>query len=141
MNSTIKIAIGGILILVVFGAVAIIGINSERSSSDGSTSVNTQPNLNVVEEKDVAAVITYTGTGFEPNNIAVTVNSQIRVRNRSIRVLQFVSDPYIEQSDNPELNQGTLNPGESKTFYLSQTGRWGYHNALDPSETGMIVVR
>lgn len=141
MSPTIKIAIAAIIALFVFAGIGIVGLNSQNSATDGSTSPNAQPNLNAVEEKDVASVITYTGKGFEPNYTTVDVHNQIRIRNRSIRVLQFVSDPYIEQSDNQELNAGIINPGESKTIYLSQPGRWGYHNALDPSETGLLIVR
>ena len=141
MSSTFKIAIAAVIALFIFGAIGIVGLNSEKSATDGSTSANAQPNLNVTEDADVAAVITYTGKGFEPNDTTVDVNSQIRIRNRSVRVLQFVSDPYITQSENQELNAGVINPGESRTIYLSQAGRWGYHNGLDPSETGTLIVR
>lgn len=141
MNPTVKIAIGAFIALFLLGGIAVLGVSSQKSATDGSTSRNTQPNLNAIEEEDVAAVITYTGSGFEPNYDTVNVNDQVRIRNRSIRVLHFASDPYLEQSDNPELTQGVLNPGESKTFYVTQPGRWGYHNALDPSETGTLIVR
>lgn len=141
MNPTIKIAIGTMIAFFVLAGIAIVGLNTQKSASDGSTNPNAQPNLNAIKEEDVAGTITYTGKGFEPNTHTIEANSEIRVRNRSQRVLQFVSDPYIEHTDNPELNQGIINPGESKTFYLSQKGRWKYHNALDPSETGRIIVR
>lgn len=141
MNFSAKFAIGAVIGLIVLGAIAVVGINSQRSATDGSTSPNTQPNLNAIREDDVAMVITYTGTGFEPNNASVEANNEIRIRNRSSRMLKFVSDPYLDQSDNPEFNVGELKPGESRKFYVSQMGRWGYHNALDPSETGLLIVR
>lgn len=141
MSGTIKLAIGAIIALVLFGAIAIVGINSQNSQTDGSTSTNTQPNLNAIQEDDVAATITYTGKGFEPNLSTIAEHSYIRVRNRSVRTLNFVSNPYLERTDNPELNAGEIAPGESKRVYLSQKGRWGYHNALDPSESGTIIVQ
>ena len=141
MSGTIKLALAVVVALFVFGAIALVGLNGQRSETDGSTGTNSQPNLNAVQDEDVALTITYTGQGFEPNQNAVDAASTIRVRNRSLRVLQFVSDPYVEQTDNPELNVGTLNPGESKTFYVSQKGAWGYHNALDPSQVGSLIVR
>lgn len=141
MSGTIKIAIAAIIALFIFGAIAIVGINSQNSATDGSTSTNAQPNLNAIQEDDVAATITYTGQGFEPNLSTITDHNYVRVRNRSVRVLNFVSDPYLERTDNPELNVGQIAPGESKKFYISQKGRWGYHNALDPSESGTIIVQ
>lgn len=141
MNPTVKLAIGAIIALILFGAIAIVGINSQKSETDGSTSSNARANQNATQDDDVAATITYTGQGFEPDLDAVNAHDAVRIRNRSIRILRFVSDPYLEQTDNPELNVGEIKPGESKTFYLSQIGRWGYHNALDPSETGTLIVR
>lgn len=141
MSGTIKIAIAAIIALFIFGAIAIVGINSQNSATDGGTGANAQPNLNAVQDDDVAATLTYTGKGFEPNDSTITDHNYVRIRNRSVRVLQFMSDPYPGNTDNPELNVGTIQPGESKTFYISQKGRWGYHNALDPSETGTITVQ
>ena len=80
MSETIKIAIGAIVALILFGAIAIVGINSQTSQTDGSTSPNAQPNLNAIQEDDVAATITYTGQGFEPNVSTATEHSYIRVR-------------------------------------------------------------
>lgn len=141
MSGTVKIAIAAIIALILFGAIAVVGINSQNSATDGSTSSNSQPNLNAVQEEDVPATITYTGKGFEPNLSTIEDHNYVRIRNRSVRVLNFVSDPYLERTDNPELNVGEIPPGESKKFYISQKGTWGYHNALDPSESGRIIVR
>jgi hypothetical protein len=140
MSGTIKLALAVLIALFVFGGIALLGVNSQHNANNGSTSRNSSPNPNATQDKDVAATITYTGTGFEPNLATIQVNKTIRVRNRSIRVLKFVSDPYPTQTDEPELNIGTINPGESKTLYISQKGTWGYHNALDASETGRLIV-
>lgn len=32
------------------------------------------------------------------------------------------------------------NPGESWTFILEEPGTWGYHNHLQSSQTGTIIV-
>jgi hypothetical protein len=141
MSGTIKIALAVIVTLFIFGVIAIVGLNSQSSSTNGSTSAHSRPNPNAIQDPDVAATITYTGKGFEPNLSAIPAHSTIRIRNRSLRVLRFVSDPYSTQTDEPELNVGELKPGDSKTFYVSQKGTWGYHNALDPSETGQVVAR
>ena len=144
MSGNTKLILGGIAALLLFGGVMLVGLNSQQNARNGSTATgasSTSSNLNAITEKDVGATITYTGRGFEPNLATVSVNSTIRVRNRSLRVLDFVSGPYNQNSDEPELNIGTLNPDESKTFYVSQIGTWGYYNANGPNETGQIIVR
>jgi hypothetical protein len=141
MSGTVKITLAVIVALFLFGGIAIIGINSQNNAANDKANVNTTPNLNVTQDKDVTATITYTGKGFEPNLNNIPVHSTLRIRNRSVRVLKFMSDPYDKNNDEPELNVGQLNPGDSKTFYISQKGIWGYHNALDPGETGQITAR
>jgi len=141
MSGTIKIALGVLAALIIFGGIALLGVNSQNNAKNGSTSVNSSPNLNAIKENDAAATITYTGKGFEPNLDTIPVNSYVRVRNRSVRLLQFMSDPYGQSTDEPEFNLGNLKPGDDVRFYVSQKGTWGYHNALDASETGQLIVR
>ena len=141
MSGTLKIALAVLAGLILFGGIAIVGVNSQHSATGGGTNANSAPNLNAIQESDVAATITYTGKGFEPNLSAIQANKMVRIRNRSVRALQFVSDPYPTDADEPEFNVGAINPCDSKTFYVSQKGTWGYHNALDPSETGQMIVR
>lgn len=137
MNSSGRNIIVLLIIAIAFGAVCWVGFNAKNDET-GSYAKD-YPLAS--QDKDVDLTITYTGTSFEPDQSTLEPNSQIRVRNRSQRLLDFVSDPIKTHSDNPELNVGQLKPGESKVFYISQKGTWGYHNALDIGETGEIVVQ
>jgi cupredoxin-like protein len=139
MSGTIKITLAVIAALLIFAGISIVGLNSQRNTTNGSTSAASDQNA--IKENDVEVTITYTGKGFEPNNSVVRVNNYIRVRNRSVRLLKFMSDPYNRNDDEPELNQKELKPGDSVKIYITQKGTWGYHNALDPSETGQLIVR
>lgn len=141
MSGNTKIILGVVAAVLILGAIELVGLNSQNTTNDGSTTTNSSPDLNAAQDKDVAATITYTGTGFEPNLATVAMNSMVRVRNRSVRVLNFLSDPYGQNTDEPELNLGGINPGDNKTFYVSQQGTWGYYNALDASQTGQLIVR
>jgi hypothetical protein len=145
MNGTIKLVVWTVAGLLVFGAITLVGLNARSNSNNGSTN-NAQTDItnrypSAITEKDVAATITYTGKGFEPDTVTIESNNTVRVRNRSIRLLQFVSDPYIAHTDEPELNISELKPGESATLFVSQKGAWGYHNALDPSEIGRLIAQ
>ena len=85
------------LILVVFGAVCWVGLNAK----DTETGTYAKDYPLATQDEDVDLTITYTGTRFEPDRSTLTPDSQIRIRNRSQRLLEFVSDPIKDQSDNP----------------------------------------
>ncbi len=48
--------------------------------------------------------------------------------------------PHPIHTDDPDLNVGTVKPGESMTFTVTKTGEYGYHNHLNPSDKGRITV-
>lgn len=63
------------------------------------------------------------------------------VRNDSSSALDFDSDPHPVHTDNPQLNAGPIEPGQSKTVTLTNKGTWGFHNHDAPSEHGTITVQ
>ena len=54
--------------------------------------------------------------------------------------MQFDSDPHPIHTTNQELNVEIVEPGEVKTFTVTKTGTFGYHNHLNPSQTGKIII-
>ncbi len=87
-----------------------------------------------------AATITYNDGGFSPNSVTVKAGEVIEVKNTSSRGVQFDSDPHPVHSDNKELNIDIISPGTSKKFKVSTKGTWGFHNHLDPTQSGSITV-
>jgi plastocyanin len=84
--------------------------------------------------------ITYGDSGFSPSTVTVHSGDTISIKNDSSRSMQFDSDPHPIHTDDPELNVGAVTPGESMSFTVSQKGTHGYHNHLNPSDKGTIVV-
>lgn len=85
-------------------------------------------------------IITYGDNGFSPTKITVKSGTTVTIKNESSHGLQFDSDPHPAHTDNKELNVNTVSPGASETFVVKRTGTFGYHNHLNPSDTGTIVV-
>ena len=54
--------------------------------------------------------------------------------------MQFDSDPHPVHTDDTELNVGHVEPGGSMTFTVNKTGTHGYHNHLNPGDTGTIIA-
>jgi plastocyanin len=123
-----------IAIVVVAGASFAVVKSTDNSNSKagaGSTSqVQTRPNT-----------IIYSDNGYNPSSLTVASGTRLTVKNESTQPMQFDSDPHPSHTDDPELNVGVLEPGQSATFTVSTKGRHGYHNHLNAIDTGVIIVR
>ncbi len=87
-----------------------------------------------------ATVITYTNNGFSPDTVTVRVGSTVTVKNDSSRDVQFSSDSHPTHTINSELNLPVIGPGQSRSFVVERTGTYGYHDHLDSTRTGTIIV-
>jgi plastocyanin len=156
MNKGLKIGILIIVVAVLAGgaAWALTGNDndtttknntaSEDHDHDESTHTHSPETLNQTAEQNsnetVAATITYTKNGFEPNNITVKSGEKIKIVNNSGSQLEFSSDPHPTHTNNPELNAGDTENGQSTTITLTKTGKWGFHNHYNPSDHGFVTV-
>ena len=84
--------------------------------------------------------ITFDGNSFSPAKLTVTSGTTITIKNASSEDMQFDSDPHPIHTGDADLNVGAVAAGESMTFTVKKTGTFGYHDHLDPSITGTIVV-
>lgn len=84
--------------------------------------------------------ITYSDSGFTPKTVTVHSGDTVTLKNTSSQSVQFDSDPHPVHTNNPELNVGEVPSGQSSSFTVSTKGTHGYHNHLNPGQTGTIVV-
>jgi plastocyanin len=143
-----------LVIILVIAAIIVVGAfvltrNSNNSYNSTSTSTTTQPTTNQSSDsssrnnQNVPSsqnTITYDGNNFSPSTLTVKSGSTVTVKNMSSDDLQFDSGPHPTHTSNPELNIGLIAAGESKTFTVTKTGTFDYHNHLNPSQTGTIIV-
>jgi plastocyanin len=114
---------------------------SATSQTQSSTSSQSQSSSTTVTTgQNSAATITYSDSGFSPGNVTVKVASTVTIKNTSSGPLQFDSDPHPAHTDDPELNVGIVEPGQSMTFTVNVKGTHGYHNHLDASQKGTIIA-
>lgn len=107
-----------------------------KPSSSGPTS--TQPTGQ--ETIKQAAVVTFNNGQFSPSKLNVKKGEKIIVRNESSAKIQFDSDPHPAHNLYPELNIGTIEPGQLKTLVITKEGTYTYHNHLDASQRGQLVI-
>ncbi len=137
----------GLVILVIVVGALVLGKKSDKATPSTNTT-STQPTQTANNPNNASqtapqsqGTITYTSNGFDPASLTVTSGSSVTIKNNSSSLLQFDSDPHPEHTDDPELNVGTISPGQSKTITVTKTGSHGYHNHLNPSDTGVLVVQ
>ena len=142
----------GIIIILITAAVAVALVfayknwnkpeptNTTTQNTTNNTSDQTQTEDTGQAETDQANLIEYDGNNFTPNQLTVDAGTTITIKNLSSKNLQFDSDPHPAHTDNTELNVGVVAPGQSKTFIITKKGTFGYHNHLNTSDTGTIVV-
>lgn len=135
MNKAIVALIGVVIIGV--GAFALT-----RGSSDSNTNEPTQSTTSNSSStnENASDTIAYNGESFSPSQLTVKSGATVTIKNTSSRQLQMQSEPHPVHTDDPDLNVGTVAPGQSKTFTVAQKGASGYHNHLNPSERGTITV-
>lgn len=89
-------------------------------------------------------IIGYTDTGFAPTKVILKNGGKITWVNRSGREVQIGADPHPLHTGNREVSGGKftldLKPSDQKVFSVSKVGTFGYHNHLNVSEGGMIIV-
>jgi len=87
-----------------------------------------------------ASQVTYTDSGFSPAQVSVKAGDTVTFKNDSKSNIQVNSAPHPAHTQFPELNIGSIAPGESKTVTFTTAGTKKYHNHLNPSQNGTIVV-
>ncbi len=113
---------------------------TSQSTSTTTSSNNSAPSDQPSPDTSAVATITYGDTGFSPSKITVKAGSKVEIKNTTSHNMQFDSDPHPVHTDDTDLNAGLVAAGGSMTFTVTKKGTFGYHNHLDPSETGTIII-
>jgi|SRR6185437_5340242 len=101
--------------------------NQESQTPDGGT-------IQVVE-------VDFDGTQFTPKTVNIHANDWVFFKNTRNTGFWVASDPHPTHTDYPGFDAlKTIAPGGEYKFQFTKVGSWGYHDHLDPSITGTVVV-
>lgn len=151
-NTTYVLVTVALLLLVGVGVYAFTSdaddtkpLTPTTSSDSGSqTSTETKSNTpatSTSSENVSTATITFDGNTFSPSTITVKSGTTITLNNTSNVPVELSSADHPSHRDNPELNMRTVSPRSSGTLTVTKTGTWGYHDHIDASKTGTIIVQ
>jgi plastocyanin len=140
----------GIVLLVLIGA----GIGYQKvhkatvvktttvTQAPATNSSNTATSTPTTADSTTSAVtITYSNSGFSPATVTVKSGGTVTIKNTSSKTVDFDSDPHPSHTDDSQLNAGPIAAGQSKTITVTTTGSFSYHNHLNSSEAGKIVIQ
>lgn len=86
--------------------------------------------------------VDYTATGFSPATVTVKKGTTVKFINKSDGQMEVASNPHPIHTDYPGFDQyKSAQKGQMEyDFTFEKVGTWGYHNHLNPTDTGTVVV-
>lgn len=124
-------------------AVAIIlaiALLTPKSSPGPSNTANSATQNTSTKDMAGVATIIFTNDGFSPSKLTVKKGTIVTVENQSSDSMQFSSGEHPTHKEDPEINMAELAPGEKGTFTVSVVGTHSFHDHLDDTNTGTLVV-
>ena len=129
---------------------------SNSSSSTASVVGNvTTPTIKASTGINAATAVALSSSGFSPNSITIAKGDTVTWTNTggsSMWVASAVHPSHTSydgtsKSEHCAAGYSGVTPfdqcgsGTSYSFTFNETGTWNYHNHLNPSETGIVVVK
>lgn len=81
-----------------------------------------------------------TASVFSPATLTIKAGETVNWTNQSGQDATINSDPHPLHTNYPPLNLGTFSNGQTFSLAFPKSGTYGYHNHLDPSQRGTIIV-
>ncbi len=95
-----------------------------------------------IEGLDVQVTeIDFNGKSFSPSTVTIKLGDIVIFRNKSQQNFWPASSVHPVHTDYPEFDtKAAIAPGKSFDFKFTKLGTWKFHDHLNPSSTGSIVV-
>lgn len=123
-----------ILIIVIIGAIGALILTVNRRNVKPASTEDTSTN------SSVADIISIENNRFIPTSVRIKVGDSITFSNNDNSAHQIESDPHPIHTDYLPLNIGLLEMGDKSTVKFTSTGTFGFHDHLNPSINGKVVV-
>ncbi len=85
--------------------------------------------------------VTLTQDGWSPATLTIKSGETVTWINKSGEKATVNSNPHPTHTLYSPLNLGTFPDGGSLSLVFTKAGSYGYHNHLNPGETGTIIVK
>jgi hypothetical protein len=111
-------------------------------SVDRSVTLSSDATLDIGMIVTNPTITIMSGGTMNPSQIFIVVNQRVTFVNADAVAHDMESNPHPIHTDCPELNVGFLSPGQSgSSSILTQAKTCGYHDHINPSLGGTVVIR
>lgn len=129
---SISYIIKGTLLL---GSTALLGAACERAGPAPATSERNAA-------AQFSAEVSMTAAGFSPEVLTVAAGTAVAFKNADFQPHRPASDPHPVHTDLPGFDaKAAIVPDGAYSFTFSSPGTYSYHDHLNPSVRGQIVVQ
>lgn len=98
-------------------------------------------NFSTTNNIDVAQEVVYTDDGFIPETVTIRSGETVRFINESSVGMWVASDEHPQHTILSTFDQfGIAENGESYDYTFEKSGSWAYHDHIDASKLGTIIV-
>ena len=151
MNQKTLLA-AGVLIIVLLVAGGFLLVNRTENNNQApspQTPVQTVSSPTPAEEtatptpeatKQKEAMVTLSKNGFSPKTVTVKTGDKVFWKNESGETATVNSAPHPIHTTYPKLNLGNFEDGETLELIFTDPGTYNYHNHLNVSQTGSVIV-
>ena len=91
-------------------------------------------------DNERVTTVSLTDAGFEPQTVNVKVGAKVEWMNNTNQTGNVSSAMHPTHLIYPALNLGDFEPGNSVSLVFSEAGSYKYHDHLNPSKFGTVVV-
>lgn len=139
----------GVIALVLLGGVFLFKktmtpgqpVTTESVVSSPKPEITLTPEASASTKLEVSPVeVTLNANGFFPVTLTIKAGTKIVWANKSGGMATVNSDPHPQHTDYPSLNLGRFNDGGTLELVFDKAGTYKYHNHLDASQTGTVIV-
>lgn len=106
-----------------------VGDSEDTNTGVGDAVIDTTPEI---------IVVTYTNTGFDPSTVTVSAGQTVRFVNEGSGNMWVASNNHPTHTLLSEFDQKST--GDVYEFAFTDAGSWGYHNHVNPTKRGTVVV-
>lgn len=150
-----------VLIIVVAGGWYFLSDTKVKAPNTQTSTTNQMPIISstttdmVVETAPSDATVAYTEKGFSPKSIAVTLGTTVTFVNQSSEGMWVASaahpthiiysgislNQHCPDTTNAAFDEcAAVASGDSFSFTFNKEGTWKYHNHMNASQTGVVIV-
>ncbi len=143
MNRMIIIGVFVLLVLGIGGYILYGNMKYSRSlgaSNQNSNSQNTNSTVPTQGTRNSSSV-QVSSNGFQPMNLVIKAGTTVTWTNNSGEDVSINSNNHPTHLLYPPLNLGRVSDGGQVSLTFDTPGTYGYHNHLNPSQTGTITVQ